>query len=925
LTIRALFPRIEPDERMKLIYAVAAFMCVAAVGVIARTAGSTLFLSQFSADKLAPMYVASALILMGVSFGFGWLVSQVPLVRLIPAVAVLLVVVTLVLRAAAATSWVGSSVAVYLFSDIVAKLPALMFWSFAAMMFDPRQAKRLFVLVGTGGTLACVVSGALIKPLVGVFGTVNLLLPVALLLVVYGTVIRRWVLTQETVEAVTKPRGNRPSPGMRYYGELIRMPQVRTLTTVVVVSTVSLVLTDFLFKSSARAHYVAADLAVFFGQFYSLSSLTALLVQLFLVHTIMRRGGVLVVALIFPASILIMSTGVALTGGFGWVIAAKFVDPVFDFTVNAAAMQLLYLGIRKQSRSQARAFIEGIMRPTATVLGGLFLIRAAATIPPRAIAAVIAVGAIVWLLAAWRSCRAYVAGLIDSIGAHQFDPRQEAFTLDDKVVETHLRQMLRTATDEEVLYLIEILPHMDQKALRAEYRELLARELPEIKVAALEYLRDQGEAEDVVGVRAALGHQSPAVRQAAIHAIASLLRAGATKEIEPLIADPDAKVRAAATTELLNNGDLEGLLAACISLKDMLRADDEGSRAAAAHALAGVDHQGLTQVLGELLGDPDQSVRRAALTACAERPDPALIPSVLPVLSDPDLGIVAADTLAVFGAHVLPHFASFPDDAREHPREELLLVPVVLAQTKDPGALPLLAKALDTPNIRLRTRVAEAYCELVATLPPVKRPVVILRLAALREIGLSEERARTIEHLKPYDSARLLSAVLEEERLDLLGNAFRFIGTLHPQVNTRSILWVLRSGSAERRAAALEVLDNVLDAELKGALLSVFEPTPGDGDGVAGEEPVADLLTDGHSEFVVASAAYASGRQGVVSTLDSIRALLGNDSPYVREAALDAFSRLAPRDEVVATASSMINDPSAGVATLASQLTAARG
>lgn len=921
LSLRSLFPAVSPEERPRLLFATGAFLCAASAGVVARTAGSTLFLSHFSASSLAPMYIASAGLLMAVSFGFGSLLSRIPLSRLLTWTAALLVLTTLLLRFALLSPWRGFSAILYLFSDLVGKLPALLFWSVAATMFDPRQAKRMFVLIGAGGTAACVIAGALIAPFTRLLGTENLLLVVAGLLFAFGAVIRRWLATCET--AGVQPAGRvRASAGIRYYGELLSLPQVRHIASVAVLSTGALLLTDYLFKSSARAHYTGPALAGFFGLFYSASSLAALFVQLFVVHTVLKRGGVFAAASILPASLLIMTTGAALTGSFGWVIAAKFVDPVFDFTLASAAMQLLYLGIRKPSRSQARAFIEGFARPVAAALGGLFLFTAGRAVAPRAIAATVACAAAVWLFAAWRSYRSYVAGLLESIGVHRFDPADESMAFGDRAVETHIREALLNSSDEEVLYLLGITSQLAETDWRPEFRKLLGRDSQEIKVAALGYLSGHGGPEDLEGVCKALDHETAAVRIAAIHALASLAKGDAPLEIARYLDDPDHTVRAAATSEMINVGDLDALLAACINLKEMLRSDDQTARAAAAQALSRVTYAGLSKVLVELLADPDASVRRAALRACGESPDPRLIPAVLQLLSDPDLAVAAADTLAVFGRAVIPYLESFPDDVHQPSRDSLALVPQVLARTKDQAALPLLARALSTDNVRLRTRIVAAYCELLAGIPLAQRPMSELRTHALRELAAAQERAAAIATLTPLENTKLLSRMLDEERVDLLDNAFLLLGVMHPQINMRSILWVLRSGSGEKRAEALEVLDNVLDATAKSAVLAIFEP--GRAAAPSGEEagthPVASLLHERQSEWIIAGAAFATGRNRFGSSLDAVRGLLGSPSPYVREAALDAISHLAMPGEVRMAAELVADDPSLSVRRLATRL-----
>ena len=54
-------------------------------------------------------------------------------------------------------------------------------WSFANSLFDTRQAKRLFGLIGAGASLGAITGGVLARFLVGpVGGTVNMLLVLAI-------------------------------------------------------------------------------------------------------------------------------------------------------------------------------------------------------------------------------------------------------------------------------------------------------------------------------------------------------------------------------------------------------------------------------------------------------------------------------------------------------------------------------------------------------------------------------------------------------------------------------------------------------------------------------------------------------------------------------------------------------------------------
>jgi AAA family ATP:ADP antiporter len=874
-----------------LLRAVLTFMCVMGAGVVARTAGSALFLSRYPASALSYMYIASAALLIVVALAVAWLVPRVTPARLLTGAAGALVIAAIGLRLLLLTPWKGAAIGVYLFGDLLVRLPVMLFWSVATSMFNPREGKRLFVIIGTAGTLACVIIGVIVGPFSHAFGTENLILVMAALMVAFGLAGRRMIATAESLRAPDAKAA--PAGGLRNYAELLTIPQVRLVCGLIVATTATLLLSDFLFKSQSRVHYTGAALAGFFGNFFSAVSLTGLTIQLFLSHQVLRRGGVFVAIVMLPVAVMACALGVSLTGAFGWIIAAKFSDSILDFSLNSAGVQLLYLGIRKQSRGQARAFIEGVARPATTAFAGLALVVGASVLSVRGLGVAVAVGTVLWILAARGSYRSYVAGLIESIGVRRFDPSDESSDVGDPLVEMHVRNGLRVAGDRETLYLIGVMQQLTDVNWHAEYRELLNREKAEVLVAALQYFEKNGAAPDAELVRPSLTHSDPLVRTAAVHAIARLTSGNTTDDLTPLLEDTDVEVRAAATAELINIGDLDGLLGACVTLKARLRTEDAKSRAAAANVLSRVSHAGLSRILSDLLADTGPDVRRAALAACAARPDKALLPAVLRLLGDPEMSIVAADALTAFGPAVIPHLESFASEARARPSEAHLLVPGVLASTRNAAALPLLAAALDVPNIRVRAQVVSAYCQLLTTLGAGRSAREGLAAIVQREIGEAQMRATVIQSLAGVEGGRLLRQVLEEERTALLGNAFLIMGVMHPDVDMKSIGWILRQGSADQRAEALEVLDNVLTSAVKPAVFAVFEVHGKPASAASNwESRVAEFLRHEHSEWVVASAAFMSGRQKLHAVADAMRDLLKSESAFVREAARDALTRI---------------------------------
>lgn len=877
-------PEVRASERTRFLYAALAFMCVAAGGLVARTVGDTLFLTRFGSQRLPVMYIGTALLVAFISFLYSTGVGRFPFTTILGAIATLLVAMAIAVRLSLMGGTGASRVLAYLFAEVVIRLPLLLFWTVAALIFNAREAKRLIGPIGAAGTAACIVAGAAIPRLVQHFGTENLLWIQAVLSAGFGVLAvgaARHAPPRTSPRAVSK----RPSR-LTYYLALLSERQVRALAGLVAIATISLVLTDYVFKSTARAEYAGVELAAFFGRFYAFANAGALLLQVMVVHQILSRGVGLSLR-ILPAALLITSAGMAIFSTFGWAVAAKFLEPLLEFTVNAAAVQMLYLAVQRQSRSQTRALVDGIVKPAAFASAGALLVLTSGILAPRHVAAAVVVATVVWLFLAQRNARLYMAGLLESIGMRRFDVAHERVEFSDSALGQHVRQALRNSRDEDIPYLLALLPQWKSIDWTPEYRVLIERPSAEVKTLCLEYLADHGAAEDLELVKREIAHEDPTVRRAAVRAA---MRIGGAEAavwlVEILHEDRDASVRAAAAAELINYGDLEGLILGATAFRTMLASSAHSERAAAARSLVLVERHTLTSALLQLLGDPDPDVRLVALEAARAQRAPSLLPAVASLLQDRRVGWKAAQVLPAFGEAALEHLAGLLRDATlPSPPRFILHVPSVLGEI-GPSALPQLAALIDAPNLDLRHDAIFAYCG-------------VLRKHAIREDARIEPLVwRELEHARASVTARdiitgatgneLLQWALNDEYEQHVESLLRLLQVVEPDVEPALLAESLIEGG-ERRAEALEVLDNVLPSRFKRRVLGMFESLPRT---TTATDVLPDLITGGWSEWVTIGAIYCAAMSGRSDLNASIEPHLGNAIAAVRETAEDALRRL---------------------------------
>src|SRR5687768_12833282 len=233
-------------------------------------------------------------------------------------------------------------------------------WSFANSLFDTRQAKRLFGLIGSGASLGAIAGGLLARFLVEpVGGAVNLLLVLALLialaagLVAAATLrIRRRGLARRG-RAITRPfsetwRDIATSPYLRHIAALVFLMAIATQWTAFQLSVVA----DRRFGGDANA------LTEFFGTFNVTLGAFSFLVQIFITGRLLRNFGVGATILALPFALGAGNALILAIPAFWTVLVTNAADQGLRFSIDKATYELLYLPIPPGHRVHIKNAID---------------------------------------------------------------------------------------------------------------------------------------------------------------------------------------------------------------------------------------------------------------------------------------------------------------------------------------------------------------------------------------------------------------------------------------------------------------------------------------------------------------------------------------------------------------------------------------
>lgn len=382
------------------------------------------------------------------------------------------------------------------------------------------------------------------------------------------------------------------------------------------------------------------------------------------------------------------------------------------------------------------------------------------------------------------------------------------------------------------------------------------------------------------------------------------------------LADPSSAVRVGAAQALGQIG--RAAAAAAPDLIGILKDADETVRCRAAEALGLIGAEAAVPALTDELADPSPAVQEAAARALGAFKQAAetAVPALVPLLQHPEEGVrqAAADAVGNIGTLSVTATASLVDGLTS--RDTL-----VRAQTAEAlgtigeaaeDAAPALVAALSDGSDRVRAKAAEALGKIgdgaaEAAVPSLVRAlrdkdnwVSALAAEALGEMGGAAEEAvpalvKSLRHINPLvranaaeaigkagsvaaDAIPALEAAAADEDGGVRAQAVRAIGGVASPGADRALLRGLGDLDPRVRAAAAEGLGQRGNASeaAAAALLPLLE----------------DANDQVKYEVIRALPKIAGPTPEVVDGL--CRALLEDDSPWVRETAAQVLGPLGP-------------------------------
>ncbi len=825
------------------------------------TAASALFLARFAAPLLPWVYITAAALNTATGLVYSNVGRRVPFARLMSSTLILLIVTVSLLRAGLALTaapWLVFALLVWY--RAVSALTDLEYWAVATRLYDVRQAKRLFGLIGSGEVVARIAASFSVPLLAPRIGVTNLIALSALALVACLSLVRSVLKLEEAGVARHPPAAEKS--GGHSLARLLSNRYLLLLFSIAFFGVLAKYFVDFAFLAQVKSRYRdAAAVAGFFGLFSGVSQVLSLLARIFLSGPLLGRYGIRLGLLALPIAqalcsaliIAVAATGLGpgATAALFWlVVANQGIYKTFKHPIDNPSFKVLYQPLRKDERLSSQIAVETMVTPITTGLAGFVMLLFTVVLPyaPVRFTLVMLATFIGWVAVARLAGRAYAEALTRALRGRLW--HDGVLSFDDERSRAILEETLNSSDAPQVLLALDVLQKSDSEHLTPALVRLLRHPSPDVRLSALqriERLRVSEAAEDIVPLTRP--GELAAVRAAALRARAAVVGEASADALGDLLDDPAPEVRRAALVGLLQHGGRRGSTLGGPRLEALATSSQASDRIAAADAIGSAGRREWLERLLALLGDEDTGVRKAALAAAGRVGGDAVWPVVAAALDDRRVAGDAALALSSGEDAAIPHLVAVLDTA-SRPRTRVLAARALGRMTSDRARKALEAR-LAAPHADLRTEIFEALRLHGYRAEGNAREVVLSRLREEAEDAASKILAH--HDLAPVPGLFLLSDALDSEIAEGRRRVFLLLSFLY---DPKAILRArdnLAHASKDKRAYASEVLDVTLPMEMKHLLLPILDDLPPEerrrrlaghdkGHGVGHEERIRAIL-----------------------------------------------------------------------------------
>ena len=794
---------VRPGEGWRALFMALHMTCVLFAYYILKPVSRALFLHKFDIDQLPSLYILIAVVGGVLAYAYTRVAVRSSLMTAVNwataiAVASLLAIWWLL---SYNFDWM-----LYVFNIWVSLFSVIMVsqgWLVAANVFDSREAKRLYGLIGLSAVAGAAFGGGFTARLARVLEPRDLLLATAgMVLLSYGFV--RAVAAQKNVNiASARAAGEVEDFAFRdILSGIRRHRHLQVIMAIITITFVVDVMVEFQFSALAKATYSdKADLTAFLGSFYGLYlNLATFVMQLFLTAMIVRYLGVGGTLQVMPVMIAIASGVMIFVPKLATASAMRLFEAATRYSFNRTGMELLYLPLPADLKNRTKAFVDIFMDRFGRGLGGIVLWGYLTLLEkdPKhpnltRVSALILAISIFWILLSARVGREYLATIRRRLESRRLDFDDARIAVAGAETVALLEKTLGEGSPRQAAYALRLLADVPGYDVGPHVEAMARHAATECRARAYEVAAG-ARYKGLMDLAARTLETGSAVReqQAAVAYLVSV--------------SPEAPIDAAWVRRAA--GDTAA-----------------GRRGLAAYAigLLGQDGDG---TLRQLLDDRDPLVASAACLSAGRIGNRIHFEQIAQRLHDHAVRGSAIQALAMYGVRVCGSLGDILTDENA-PLPVRRQIPRVLRLIHDQRSVDVLISSAGCADLTIRAAVVKALNRLRESAPELQFPAPAIgeriQAQATYCLRLHAQLLPLRAGVQPRSAAALLVRTLETRLRQSMDGLFRLLGLRYPPIEIYNTWLALESGQADRVSAAHDYLDSILEREIKRVVMPLLE------------------------------------------------------------------------------------------------------
>lgn len=647
----------------------------------------TLFINEFDISQLPVVYLAVAVVLIVLNYLYEKLehtFSPPFVLKTVIGGAVGLLIML----------WIGLSFGDYhnfifvllVSNTVIYMVTGYAFWGLVALLFNVRESRRVFSVVGAGDIPSKFI-GYLVAPLlIPVFG-----LPSLVWMAVGALLVGLWLFHKkmkkpgwvQTLKKATHAHHHDAHEKHEHQNIISFFFDNRLIFAISLLSILSYnvyILIDYTFISQVKLRYESiSDLAVYIAVFFATGRLIAAVFKLIFTSRVIEKLGIISCLFITPVALFLFCMLFFFFEGqtnyniyiFGLM---AMLTEVLRSTIQEPVFFILFQPLKEKLRLKGHLIAKGYTLPPSLIVVGLSLLlffNFGVTLEIVFTIKIILANLLVWAGVVFLIQKTYLQTLHSSIQKGIFST-DDKYVYDRKVLDI-LVNKVNTGKSAEVIYALNLLSKTSYPEIDSLLHQQLKTGSSEVKKFALEQLEAAGKV-DVTAVKAMLDKETD--NEVKEKAIAILCRHDAVflEKIAKEMHQLEFGVRKTVIICLLNQQEFDYLLSAGNEINSLLTSGEPEERKLAISIISELKHVQFVKDIAQLIDDEDASVRREAVVAACKLKISSLLPQIMDKARRPAERPLVIKALVQYGDKLFHDVSMLPKSFAEAHKADLIKI-----------------------------------------------------------------------------------------------------------------------------------------------------------------------------------------------------------------------------------------------------------